>query len=265
MTTGTPLTGDYFRELRAQIGRMEERLRAIEASLHRWGERLDHRSQRQLGEVYGAIEALLRLHREYPAGFALPPLSSPFSGWAITPQLASFIAQQIRRRGPELVVEAGSGSSTIIIGALLKSRGRGRCVSLEHDAVWYTYSVEQIEVLGLGDWVEVRFAPLEEVEIGDEVYWWYERRALKDLDGVELVLVDGPPGASGELSRFPLVPLLRDRLVPGALIILDDVTRKEEQETVARWISEWGLLKVGEEVWGNKGAAFLQTDGGGSL
>ena len=46
-------------------------------------------------------------------------------------------------------------------------------------------------------------------------------------DLIDLLLVDGPPAyAVGHgLARYPALPVLRDRLAPGATVVLDDVER----------------------------------------
>jgi len=43
------------------------------------------------------------------------------------------------------------------------------------------------------------------------------------------------------LARHPALGVLRDRLVPGATVVLDDVERPGEQEVVRRWEDEFGL------------------------
>ena len=57
-----------------------------------------------------------------------------------------------------------------------------------------------------------------------------------------MLLVDGPVGALGPQARYPALPLLRERLLPGAVVLLDDADRPEEQEVLARWQADWPEL-----------------------
>jgi hypothetical protein len=70
---------------------------------------------------------------------------------------------------------------------------------------------------------------------------WYDPAALDGLPerGVELLIVDGPPAARG--SRYPALPLLADRLAPGAAILLDDTDREGERKAVERWSDEFPI------------------------
>ena len=67
----------------------------------------------------------------------------------------------------------------------------------------------------------------------------YSEDALVDLDGIGLLLVDGPPGNAGPRTRYPAVPLLRDRLAGSCTILADDMVRDEDREVVEAW---WPLL-----------------------
>ncbi|MGI9528709.1 MAG: hypothetical protein ACR2NG_03285 [Acidimicrobiia bacterium] len=58
------------------------------------------------------------------------------------------------------------------------------------------------------------------------------------------MIVDGPPGTTGPLARYPAVPILFDRLSPSALIFLDDAYREDEQESVRRWLDETGGISL---------------------
>ena len=79
---------------------------------------------------------------------------------------------------------------------------------------------------------------------------WYDDAALTAGlraalagDPIDLLLVDGPPAyAAGHgLARYPALPVLGDRLAPGATVVLDDAERPGEQEVLRRWERETGL------------------------
>lgn len=65
---------------------------------------------------------------------------------------------------------------------------------------------------------------------------------------VDLLLVDGPPGRTSKHARYPAVPALRDRLRPGATFMLDDCHRREEKETLHRWLAEVPGLSLLHQV-----------------
>ena len=48
----------------------------------------------------------------------------------------------------------------------------------------------------------------------------------------------GRPGARADSRATPAVPALRDKLRPGATVMLDDCHRRDEKETLRRWLAE---------------------------
>ena len=85
----------------------------------------------------------------------------------------------------------------------------------------------------------MRDAPLEELSLAGGTYPWYERRAWKDLTGIDLLFVDGPPAATGAKARYPALPLLREALNPAATVVLDDLVVPDMQETLRLWLDAY--------------------------
>jgi hypothetical protein len=141
------------------------------------------------------------------------------------------IAQLIRTDQPELVLELGSGRSTPAFADAVANYG-GRLVSLEHDAHFYEQTRQW---LGLHSNVDLRFAPIEN--------GWYARSGWDDLDGINLLIVDGPPNPADDPTntRAPALPLLTDRLASDATVVVDDTQRAKESEIVAQWIQDYRL------------------------
>jgi hypothetical protein len=139
-----------------------------------------------------------------------------------------------------LVVEVGSGLSTIWMAAAARRSNRGvRIVSVDHDERWGAETVAAVARLDLGRWCEVRIAPLTPVPgASNDATPWYDRAGFDDLSEISLLVVDGPPGSTGPDARYPAVPQLRDRLASEVIIVLDDTDRPEEQEVLARWVTE---------------------------
>src|SRR4051794_39372250 len=130
------------------------------------------------------------------------------------------------------IVECGSGVSTVVLTRLLRERGTGRLLALEHDGHWAALVNEQLRREALDDIARVVHAPLE----GEPP--WYPAAVLRGLpDELDLLLVDGPPAyaAGHQARRAPALPRLRERLVAGAAVVLDDIARPGERAIVADW------------------------------
>ncbi|WP_157575007.1 class I SAM-dependent methyltransferase [Jiangella muralis] len=191
------------------------------------------------------IQALMQLDKRIDARAPLPPTG----GWAMEPTTLFRLVRLVDQTRPAMVVECGSGASTVWLAYALESLGGGRLVSLEHDERYAEQTRRTLEEHGLSGVAEVRHAPLSEVEVNGETFTWYDPTAVQDLKDIELLLVDGPPRASGPRARYPALPLLGTRLAPGARIVLDDVDRPEEQEAADAWLAETpGLVREGSET-----------------
>lgn len=173
------------------------------------------------------LAATLGLHAPLP----------PMTGWAAHPELAALLARRVLLHRPQLVVEAGSGVSTLVHAYALRKNGGGRVVSLDHDRAYAARTREELVALGLDDRAEVIDAPLVPQRVGDGTMLWYALDGLPDAP-IDLLLVDGPPVALQPLSRYPAIPLLLDRLADGALVVLDDADRPSERAVVERWLRE---------------------------
>ena len=127
-----------------------------------------------------------------------------------------------------------------------------RClVGVEHDVGWAAWVTDQLDREGIGAGVSVLHAPLVPHPRAEPGLSWYDEAALTEGlrtalhgDRIDLLLIDGPPAyASGMgLARYPALPVLLDRLAPGATIVLDDAERAGEQEVLRRWEGETGLV-----------------------
>ncbi|MBE1611609.1 class I SAM-dependent methyltransferase [Actinopolymorpha pittospori] len=183
--------------------------------------------------TFRQIEALQNL-------YALSDVDRPMPqtrGWAASPDLLLLLASIVERQEPALIVECGSGASTLWLAMVLRRfEIKGRVVALEHQESYVETSLAMVERHELGAYVDIRHAPLEPVELGGETYQWYARSAWDDLAGIELLFVDGPPADTGRHSRYPAFPLLVDHLHSDAVVVLDDMIRVDEQEVLARWL-----------------------------
>ncbi len=204
----------------------------------RW-DRLTTRLARDRVELQRQLLAMAQLLRDLDVDTPLPGTG----GWAAEASTLVRLREVIQQRRPRLVVECGSGASTVWLGHMLRRTG-GRLVSLEHDLDFAQQTRQQVAMHGLDDIVEVRDAPLRDLDLGGQTLTWYDTAAVADLDGVDLLFVDGPPQKVHKAVRYPALPVLRTRLGPGAVIVLDDGHRPGEQAVLARWLAEQPALRV---------------------
>lgn len=203
-------------------------------------------------------QALLSLHHVLPLRAPLPPMA----GWACTPELAAIVVDEVLGERPSVVVETGSGASTLVAGYALERIGAGRIISLDHDANYAAVSRMTISRHGLTEWAEVVDAPLVAPSATGQTTRWYDTSGLDDrLQGspIDLLVVDGPPMVSGQRSRWPALPLLWSKLSPGAVIIVDDARRPDEVATVERWLRDYPLSVT--YIDSDKGVAVLRRTG----
>ncbi len=180
-------------------------------------------------------QALVAIHSTLRFRQLLPEMG----GWTISPDLAAFLVDQVRTRKPKVILETGSGVSTILIGYVLQDLGSGRLISLDHDEGFAAQTRENVAQHGLSDVVEVIYAPLKPVTISGETWLWYDLTRLPEsARPIDFLLVDGPPYSIQRLARYPAVPLLAERLAAGVCILLDDAARNEERQIAERWTAE---------------------------
>ena len=131
------------------------------------------------------------------------------------------------------VLECGSGLSTILVGAIAKKRGNSHW-AFEHTPEWATKVQRCLNQYKI-DSVVLCAKPLK--DFGS--FLWYDPPLESMPDSFALVICDGPPGTT-KGGRYGLVPIMTGRLKPGCVILLDDASRKEEQEIARRWETELG-------------------------
>lgn len=208
----------------------------------------------ELLTTYQQLEANLQLRDLVDVTGPTPQLR----GWAASPDVLVFLVQELRRLQPELVVECGSGASTVWLAMACRSAQLpSKIVALEHEPVFAAETSRLLAECGVDNVAEVRLAPLEEVLVNDQATIWYSEAALDGLEGIGLVFVDGPPGTTTEHARYPALPILRRRLAPIASVVLDDVIRENEQVIADMWKAEFPEMSLATYKF-EKGAAVFR-------
>jgi predicted O-methyltransferase YrrM len=165
---------------------------------------------------------------------------APFGGWAIGGDCAQRLLSLILEKRPKWILEIGSGLSTVIAAQALDLIGEdGRIISLEHETQWLERSREMVAEHGVSHRSQILHAPLTDFSIGKEIFHWYDISGVALPEEVQLIFVDGPPKATGDLARFPALPLLHDRLAAGGVILMDDAARPDERAAIDRWKSQF--------------------------
>jgi predicted O-methyltransferase YrrM len=213
---------DRIGNLAGQSTRTFETVRRVEAD-----------TQKELKQTFRQLEALQNLNAVLPTSDVLPATR----GWAASPDLLLTLVDLVSTERPSLIVECGSGASTLWLALALRRSGiDGRIIALDHDPVFAGKTRDFLARHDVLDLAEVRDAPLESFSLDGETYSWYARTAWEDLAGIDLLFVDGPPAATGHQARYPALPLLNKSLSPIATIVLDDLIVPDMREVLPRWL-----------------------------
>jgi glycosyltransferase involved in cell wall biosynthesis/predicted O-methyltransferase YrrM len=226
--------------LRRSVDKMQEDLDDI-ASLRRSMENLQQ-GQRRL-EANLQAEFQLRDMLANKPSTSEPAITPLNPNWQLSSQGMHEVVRHVLLDQPRVIVECGSGASTLWMGRALRQVGAGRLISLESSADWVAVVTGMVQHEGLSG-VEVRHAPMEPLQVAGQEQPWYSTAALADIDEIDFLLVDGPPGRTSKLARYPAVPALCDKLRPGATVMLDDCHRRDEKETLRRWLDEVPRLSL---------------------
>jgi hypothetical protein len=163
---------------------------------------------------------------------ALAPLQGAFLPWtpySMRPSVIVAVLSDIVINRRDLIVECGSGNSTVYTARLLERRGTGRIVSLDDDGDWAGRTRELLAAEGLSDRAEVVHAPLRA--------GWYDTAAIPELSDIGLLVVDGPPANTPQTAqnRAGAVGYFESRLAVDATVILDDMRRREQAAELEMW------------------------------
>jgi hypothetical protein len=209
--------------------------------------KLQQKVIRQRSEHTRDVEGLLQLYRGFEPRAPMPSAG----GWALDPTGLLELLRLIDAKRPKLVVELGCGTSSIWLGYALEKCG-GHLISFDHETTFAERTANLLELHQLGHVVDVRVAPLRTVAVGDENFEWYQPEAFEGLHAIDFLLVDGPPGRTGALARFPALHMLESTLADGALVVLDDADRIDEREIVSRWLTAVPAMHREHEIFGRQ-------------
>jgi predicted O-methyltransferase YrrM len=223
-------------DLASRIGNLASQSERTLDTVRRLGARVEKEVKTEIKQTFRQLEALQNLSAVLPANDVLPATR----GWAASPDLLMVLVDLVITERPSLVVECGSGASTLWLAlAMRRFEIDGRIVALDHDPVFGAKTRDLLARHNVRDLAEVRDAPLESFSLEGETYSWYARRAWEDLKGIDLLFVDGPPATTGHQARYPALPLLNGLLSPVATAVLDDLVVPDMQKVLRLWLDAY--------------------------
>jgi len=165
--------------------------------------------RRQL-EKHGVVESILEFTSKRPS-------------WAFAPDYGDlwFLYGSVRKRRPALVLEFGSGVSTVTLACALKRNQLGYLYSVDGDEEWAKSTGDSMPTV-LRSYHEVRYHEVIRVDFPGQL-WGLRHVGLPDLIP-NMVYLDGPEGVG---ERRPAIDLLdmEPRFPHDFFLVIDD--RKE--------------------------------------
>ncbi len=229
------LTAHAYRVLSLKMTKLEDRIREEGV--------LTSRQVQALLDVYTRVEPRL----------PLPPMRH----MVISPDFAATLISLVRSQAPQVILELGSGTSTLLSSYCLEKNQSGRLISLDHEARFANETRQAVQQHGLSHIAEVFHAPLKPVAIGGQTFQWYDLSALSEIPQIDLLVVDGPPAFLSKNARYPALPLLLPYLSPDATILVDDAARPDEKAIVRDWVAQFPEFEKTEYAH-EKGTVLLR-------
>ena len=200
-----------LRALHIKVGRQAERLATATQKLTAESRNSSIQDYRQL-EAFVQLNSLLKFTAPLPST----------RGWVGSPDLLLTLAHVIRTFKPKLVVELGSGVSTVVMA----KAGAKKIISFDGSEEYALGTRNLLQAHGARG-VEVRATKLAPYKGSSG---WYDPSAFKDIKKIDLLVIDGPQGGDDSNARYPALDVLLSKLSPNAIIILDDVKRAGERK-----------------------------------
>lgn len=160
----------------------------------------------------------------------LPDDALPYLGsWKADTGLLRLLVDHILQHKPRLVVEFGTGASTLVIARAMQMAGGGNLISFDQHSDFVDATRQWLKDYGLE--ADLRSVPLSPSPAG----WpglWYDHGPLPSH--IDLMLIDGPPWSVHPLTRGAASSLF-EQVSPGGTVMLDDGARPGERMVARRW------------------------------
>ena len=223
---------------------------------------LDSSLTSKLDNATRQIEAAVSLQSYFTTG-ELPNINTERHSWPVSADFAFYLVQLLETNDYDTIIEFGSGISTVIIAKTLAKMATRRqdkppvaFVSFDHLEQYYQQTLAQLNQADLADKVQLELAPLQPYTApkGNTYPYYNCHDKLAKFAQQHphtgkrlLVLVDGPPAATGKHARYPAAPVVL-KYFKGAHIdlLLDDYIRDDEKEIAKLWQEDIAAAKLAQ-------------------
>lgn len=183
------------------------------------------------------LKAMEILRPYFPEGFILE------TGFSISYQTIQHILNDIYVFKPKVILEFGSGLSTLIINKFLEKENLLETVfiSIDQDKSWQELLKPKCPKTHFFDF-EVSKDSIFSYSRGV----WYEIPEKHDLLSLnpDLVIVDAPKGSDSEMARYGVLPFLRNQRKENLILYLDDTNRTDERNIGDLLKTELGFQQI---------------------
>ena len=169
-------------------------------------------------------------------------------GWAGSPDFLCALADAVDAGRPRVVVEFGSGLSTLVLARAMAFSGGGQLVSYDHMSGFAALTRARLAALGLAG--EVRAVELTTSAPFGYAGEWYAAACAPSA--IDLLVIDGPPAWLSAGTRGGAGPAMFPRLALGGVVLLDDADRPGERANARRWAAKFPWMRF-ERVPTGKG------------
>lgn len=238
-------------QLQKQNSTLNEQIKKQSADLINLRKSLESTVKKEMLNAAQQLEAFLGIQSFLNHGERLPGMH----GWPISPDFALYLIELIDSNDYDLILEFGSGTSTVLIAKTLARIGRlhhGKPatvqVAFEHLEQYHAQTLDNLKQSQLAEAVQLVLAPLQPYQAPNgKTYSYYSCHAtmteviqlLPATDLKVLMVVDGPPAATGPHARYPAVPAVLAELKSARIdILLDDYIRDDEKEIAQLWLKD---------------------------
>jgi predicted O-methyltransferase YrrM len=178
--------------------------------------------------------------------------------WSLAADSINYLEAELRRCRPKRVLEFGSGVSTVVLAAIMRSLAppfsRPSVISIEQDSQEIVRTNRLLRSASLESDVRLVHQPLVLCRVYDASILCYglepAHLAAAFADGkADFILIDGPVGPSG--CRVATLPRVLGVVSSGARFLMDDALRDGELGVARAWtkdprISVSGIVFVGK-------------------
>ena len=151
------------------------------------------------------VQDALRASKDYQLEVA-----HPGGSWAMAEDACKFVGALVRRLKPLRVLEFGSGLSSTVIATELKRVPGAQLISVDHNGGCQKQARRLAEEHNVSDVIQFYRCPIRPAWYHGKLLFFYQMtpHIRKQLESLDLVLIDGPPRHWGrEAAAYEVYPV----------------------------------------------------------